>query len=241
MQKTLDKFLENLKETFKERLSSVFLYGSCAVEDCSKSFSDINMMVIIDNLKAEDLKKSHKSVKAFAQKGKYLPIFMDKDEWFSSSDVYAIEYSDIKDRYKILHGQNLISNLSIEKTHLRFQCEQEVKSLLIRLRQTYVSKAFDTKAIKNLIQTSSKTFIVIFRTVLKLSNITVPKNHEDVVKLFADNIQNHGIDFDCNLFLKILEYRKNPKAIKNDEIEELIQKMIDSTNYVLKYVDKIEI
>lgn len=239
MEKMLDNFLSSLKETFKERLSSVFLYGSCAVQDCSKSFSDINLMVIIDNLKANDLKSSHKAVKKFVQKGKYVPIFMDKDEWFNSSDVYAIEYSDIKDRYKLLHGENLISNLNIERHNLRFQCEQEIKSLLIRLRQTYVSKAEDKKAIKNLIQTSSKTFMVIFRTVLRLSNITVPKTHDDVVKLFADNLQNHGIDFDCNLFLKILEFRKDSKVIMNDEIDTLIQNLIDSTNSVLKYVDKM--
>lgn len=241
MDKILNEFIDNLKGTFKERLSSVFLYGSCAVQDCSKSFSDINLMVIIDNLKANDLKLSHKAVKKFVQKGKYVPIFMDKEEWFNSSDVYAIEYSDIKDRYKLLHGENLISNLNIEKRNLRFQCEQEIKNLLIRLRQTYVSKAEDKKAIKNLIQTSSKTFMVIFRTVLRLSNITVPKTHDDVVKLFADNLQNHGIDFNCSLFLKILEFRKNSKVIKNDEIDTLIQNLIDSTNSVLKYVDKLEV
>lgn len=241
MDKILNEFIDNLKETFKERLSSVFLYGSCAVEDCSKSFSDINLMVIIDNLKANDLKSSHKAVKKFVQKGKYVPIFMDKEEWFNSSDVYSIEYSDIKDRYKLVHGENLISNLNIEKCNLRFQCEQEIKNLLIRLRQTYVSKAEDKKAIKNLIQISSKTFMVIFRTVLRLSNITVPKTHDDVVKLFADNLQNHGIDFDCNLFLKILEFRKDSKVIKNDEIDTLIQNLIDSTNSVLKYVDKLEV
>lgn len=241
MDKILNEFIDNLKETFKERLSSVFLYGSCAVEDCSKTFSDINLMVIIDDLKAKDLKSSHKAVKKFVQKGKYVPIFMDKEEWFNSSDVYSIEYSDIKDRYKLLHGQNLISNLNIEKYNLRFQCEQEIKNLLIRLRQTYVSKMDDKKTIKNLIQNSSKTFMVIFRTVLRLSNITVPKMHDDVVKMFSDNIQNHGIDFDCNLFLKILEFRKDSKVIKYGEVDTLIQNLIDSTNSVLKYVDKLEV
>ena len=166
---------------------------------------------------------------------------MDKDEWFNSCDVYPIEYSDIKDRYKILYGENSIDCLTIEKKDLRLQCEQEVKSLLIRLRQTYLAKAPDKDAIKKLIQASSKTFMVIFRTVLRLSNVTVPKTHEDVVLLFAENIKNNGIDFDCNLFLKILEVRKNPKGLKNDEIESLIQKLIDSINCVLKYVDKIEV
>lgn len=239
MDKTLNTFTQNLNETFEERLSSVFLYGSCATENCSKSFSNINIMVIIKDLKAEDLKKAHSFTTNFAKKAKYLPIFMDREEWFNSADVYPIEYSDIKDRYKILYGENLIDGIDVEKTHLRIQCEQEVKNLLIRLRQTYLAKSPDKKALKSLIQTSSKTFMVIFRTILKLANEQVPTPHEEVVKLFCEKI-NTGNYVDKDLFINILEFRKNPKAIKDCNLDNIIQKLIDSTNYVLKYVDKIK-
>ena len=241
MQKLLDKMVINLKETFQERLSSVFLYGSCAVEDCSKVFSDLNMIVIIKNLKAQDLKKAHRFSEDFAKSAKYLPIFMDKDEWLNSSDVYAIEYSDIIERHKILYGENLIENLHVHKHNLRLQCEHEVKNLLIRLRQGYLAKSNDKKAIKHLIQTSSKTFMIIFRTTLSLLKETVPIAHEEVVKHFCEKISKDEFDFDCDLFLRILEFRKNQKAIKDSELESIIEKLIDTTDSVLKYVDKIEL
>ena len=50
MEKLLETLISKLKETFGERLSSVFLYGSCAADDykeSKESFSDINLMVII--------------------------------------------------------------------------------------------------------------------------------------------------------------------------------------------------
>ena len=241
MEKILNKLIENLKETFKERLTSVFLYGSCAIEDCSKTFPDINLIVIIKDLCAEDLKKAHYFSRKFAKIAKYLPIFMDKEEWFNSSDVYAIEYADIKERNKILYGENLIEGLSVDKKYLRLQCEQETKNLLIRLRQSYLANVDDKNVIKKLIQTSSKTFIVIFRANLRLLDAVVPKSHEDVIKAFAEKIKNSEINFDEDLFLKILEFRNKPKDIKDHEIGTLIQKLIDSTNSVLKYVDKLEI
>jgi len=241
MEKFLNNFVENLKEQFNERLSSVFLYGSCAVEDCSRTFSDINLMVIIKDLRAVDLKNAHKASAKYTKDAKYLPIFMDKEEWLNSCDVYPIEYSDIKDRHKIVHGENLIEDLNIEKKYLRLQCEQETKNLLIRLRQTYLAKSTDKTAIKNLIKTSSKTFVVIFRTILRLSNEKVPTTHFDVIRNFSQKMESNEIEFDSELFEKILEFRKNEKAVKNDELETLIQKMIDTTNSVLKYVDKLEI
>lgn len=241
MDKILNDLIENLKKTFENRLSSVFLYGSCAVEDCSRTFPDLNLIVIIENLQAQDLKNSHSFIKNFAQKGKYLPIFMDKEEWLNSCDVYAIECADIQDRNKILYGENLISNIGVDKSNLRFQCEQETKNLLIRLRQTYLGHAKNKKALKEITKISSKTFVVIFRTILRLLDEIVPTTHGDVVKLFSEKIKTQGIDFDYNLFSKVLEFRVNSKAIKDNELDSVIEKLIDSTNYVLKYVDKIEI
>lgn len=239
MDKLLNELIDNLKKTFGERLSSVFLYGSCAVEDCSRFFHDLNLIVIIENLKADDLKKSHSFVKKFAEKGKYLPIFMDKEEWFNSCDVYAIECADIQDRHKILYGEDLINTISVEKSNLRHQCEQETKSLLIRLRQTYLGHAQNKKAVREIIKVSSKTFVVIFRTILRLLDEKVPRTHYDVVKLFSEKIKTHGIDFDYDLFSKVLEFRTNSKAIQDKELDCTIEKLIDTTNSVLKYVDKI--
>lgn len=239
MDKILNELIDNLNETFKNRLASVFLYGSCAVEDCSKTFHDLNLIVIIENLLAEDLKKAQPYVEKFVKKGKYLPIFMDKEEWFNSCDVYAIECADIKDRHKILFGEDLISNTVVERSNLRFQCEQETKNLLIKLRQTYLANAKNSRALKDIVKFSSKTFVVIFRTILRLLGETVPTSHADVVKLFAEKIKTHGIDFDYDLFSKVLEFRTNPKLIKDNELNSVIEKLIDTTNSVLKYVDKI--
>lgn len=236
--KMIDKFVENLKSTFNERLSSVFLYGSCAVGECRES-SDLNLMVIVENLKAVDLKLANKFIGDFNKIKNSLPIFMDKEEWFNSCDVYAIEYADIKQRNKILYGENLIDNLQVDKKYLRLQCEQDVKNLLIRLRQGYLLKINDNKSIKNIIKFSSKTFIVMFRTILRLLNENVPIIHEDVVKIFAEKIKNTGIEFEEELFLKIIEFRENDKLIKDSELELIIQKLIDTTDSVLKYVDKL--
>ncbi len=33
---------------------------------------------------------------------------MNIAEWYSSFDVYAIEYSDIRENYRIIYGENII-------------------------------------------------------------------------------------------------------------------------------------
>lgn len=236
MDKTLNIFIEKLKETFEKRLSSIFLYGSSATEEVSKS-SDLNLIVIIENLKAEDLKKAHKAIADLSKKTKSLPLLMDKDEWFNSSDVYAIEYSDIKERHKILYGEDLINSINYEKSHLRFQCEQETKNLLIRLRQTYLANTNNNRVLQELIKASSKTIMVILRTILRLKDLEVPKLHKDVVLSISERVTD--LNFDKEQFLNILEFRTNKKAISGEDFEDVTQKLINTTSSVLKYVDKL--
>lgn len=235
----INNLIEKLKNIFKEKLISVVLYGSCAANLCENKYSDINTIVVIDNLQALDLKKANSAIKDFIKTKNPLPLFMDRDEWFNSCDVYPIEYSDIKERYSILYGEDLVAPLILEKKNLRLQCEHEIKNLLIKLRQNYLAQSNNLKAIESLLITSSKSFFALFRAILRLTEQNVSFNHEEAIDTLANKVK-----IDKEMFLKLLKLRKNskwfePKVIKQSEYEITIQKLIDSTNEILKYIDKI--
>lgn len=231
--KITSNLTEKLKETYNEKLVSVILYGSCAGNECENEFSDINTIVILDNLLAIDLKNANSALKDFLKTKNPLPLFMDKDEWFNSCDVYPIEYSDIKARYKILYGEDVVAPLNLEKTNLRLQCEHETKNLLIKLRQNYLAQSNDLKAIEALLKNSSKSFFALFRAIIRLTNENSPFAHKEAIDLLSEKVK-----IDKDVFIKLLEYRTNSKAISKDEYEITIQKLIDSTNEILKYIDK---
>ncbi|MFA7658475.1 MAG: hypothetical protein WCY19_03485 [Candidatus Gastranaerophilaceae bacterium] len=226
--------IEKLKQVFDKKLVSVILYGSCAGDECENEFSDINIIVVIDNLLAIDLKNANSALKDFMKTKNPLPLFMDKEEWFDSCDVYPIEYSDIKDRYRILHGEDIVKPLILEKTNLRLQCEHETKNLLIKLRQNYLAKSNDLKSIESLLKTTSKSFFALFRAILRLTENEVSFNHKDAINSLAEKVK-----MDKDVFLKLLDLRTNSRAILKAEYEITIQKLIDSTNEILKYIDKM--
>lgn len=234
--KTIGNLIENLKDTFGEKLTSVILYGSCADNACENNFSDINLIVVIENLLAVDLKNAATSLKDFKKTKNPLPLFMDKDEWFNSCDVYPIEYLDIKERFSILYGEDIVTPLAVEKSNLRLQCEHEIKNLLIKLRQNYLAKNNDYKAIEELLKKSSKSFFALFRAILRLTQDNIPFEHAQVIDTLAEKVK-----IDKEVFLKLLEFRTNAKVILKNEHEVTIQKLIDSTYEILKYIDKKEV
>lgn len=232
--KVIGNLIQDLKEVFGEKLTSVILYGSCASNECENDFSDINLIIVAENLLAIDLKNSNTALKDFMKTRHPLPLFMDKDEWFNSCDVYPIEYYDIKKRYSILYGEDIVKPLVLEKTNLRLQCEHEVKNLLIKLRQNYLAKSNDLKSIEILLKKSSKSFFALFRAILRLTEEDVSFNHEEVINLLGEKVK-----IDKDVFLKLLNLRTDSKAISKNEYEITIQQLIDSTNEILKYIDKM--
>lgn len=232
--KVIGSLVQNLKEIFNEKLVSVILYGSCAHDQCENEFSDINTIVVINNLLAIDLKNAAPALKDLMKTKHPLPLFMDREEWFNSCDVYPIEYSDIKDRYKILYGEDIVKPLALEKKNLRLQCEHETKNLLIKLRQNYLAQNGDLKAIEALLKNSSKSFFALFRATLRLTESNISFNHKESINALAEKVK-----IDKEVFLKLLDFRTDSTAIQKSEYEITIQKLIDSTDEVLKYIDKM--
>lgn len=221
MNKNVEILIEGIKEVVGSRLLSVILYGSY-VDNTATKDSDINLIAVIEQLTARDLKDLHPVIKKWKKTNKNLPLFMGKIEWFASSDVYPMEYADIKDRHSILYGDDIVSDLKIDKCNLRLQCESETKNLLIRLRQGYVANSSDKKAISELVLNSTKSLVAIFKTILRLtSEEKVPGDKFQVI-----NKVSSLIGFDSEIFT-------------SKDYDLIIQKLIDSIYDVLKYVDKI--
>ena len=236
MEKYIDNLICDIKNIFSDRFVSAVLFGSYASGNYHKGISDINIIIILDQLQAHDLKIAYPAIKKWKKSNNPAPIFMDKEEWQNSCDVYAIEYSDIKQKHKLLYGEDLITRLIIDKCNLRLQCESEIKKLLIKLRQTYLANSDSIKIMDNAIKKSVSVFLTIFRGILRLSDENIPVCNIDVISEFACK---SGISKE--IFIEILEYRQNNKMIPKDKTEYIIQNLIDSLHQILVYADKIKI
>ena len=114
--KNLDKLIESLKEKLGDNLASVIAFGSQAnVEDAK---NNLNLMIVTNTLNAEDLYSMSNPIKKWVKAKNPLPVVMNIEEWYSSFDVYAIEYADIRSNYRLIYGEDLAKNIAINKFFL---------------------------------------------------------------------------------------------------------------------------
>ena len=178
--KSLDKFLADVKNILGENLVSVIAFGSQAQNDQVKN--NLNLAIITNRLTAEELYDLSAPVKKWVKAKNPIPVIMNREEWYSSFDVYTIEYSDMKENYRILLGEDLVSELRIDKYYLRLQCEFEMKNLLLKYKNNFLLNIKSDKEMKRVLNNVIKTLVVIFRSILRLHDSAVPYRAVDIIE-----------------------------------------------------------
>ena len=194
--------------------------------------SNLNLMIVTNELTAENLYDISKPVKKWVKGKNPIPVIMNRDEWYSSFDVYAIEYADIKENYRIIYGEDLIPTISINKYFLRLQCESELKSLLLKYKNNFLMNVKSDREMKKLLNNVIKTLLVIFRSVLRLHDSAVPYRAVDIIE-FASNY----LSFNKIVMSKIAKVRYENEDYTKQELLFIEAELVKDIQNILKQVD----
>ncbi len=179
MDKKLNELVDRLKKTFGDRLVSVILYGSAAggAED---RFSDLNVFCVLTQVTPIELADSEPIFRWWRDAKNPAPLLMSETEVAASTDCFPIEYRDMKERRQILHGKDVIENLSIDDSFYRAQVEFQLRSKLLRLRQKAAAVLHDKELLGRLLADSVSTFLILARHMLLLSGAAAPHDRREI-------------------------------------------------------------
>jgi predicted nucleotidyltransferase len=181
---TLDELVKQLRAAYKERLASVVLYGSAAGGDHIPERSDYNVLVLLDTidsarLDAASAVAASAVARAWREAGNPPPMTMSLEEWSRSADIFPMEYADILERNRVLHGDAPFAGISVSLADLRLQLEQQVMGKLLQLRQGALLAGTDGKRQTELVTASLSTMMVLFRAVLRLHGERPPSDNAE--------------------------------------------------------------
>ncbi|MGB4521329.1 MAG: hypothetical protein WBI28_05300, partial [Candidatus Omnitrophota bacterium] len=153
----------------------------------------------------------------------------------SSLDVFPVEFLDMKENNIVLFGKDIFKGIPIETKNLRFQCEQELKSKLINLKQQYLRinpKAKD--ALADLLFRNFTSIIHILRNIVRLKGKTPSYLKEAIIAEVALELKVEVITF-----MKILEAKKNPDILKREDMQSLLNDFVREIEKIIKVVDEV--
>jgi len=110
-----------MQKAHGDRLVSVVLYGSAAAGDHQAKFSDLNILCVLSEITPRELAPARTSSAGGARKATPRRWLLTEHELATSTDCFAIEFSDMKRHHRLLLGKDVISPLVVDHSFYRAQ------------------------------------------------------------------------------------------------------------------------
>jgi predicted nucleotidyltransferase len=185
--RVVDPFLAEADRVLGQGYSAV-LYGSAARDDYIPGRSDINLMLVLDQLDASILGSLSRGFAGWRKATPEPPLILSRREWTRASDAFPIEITDIRLSYQVLRGSDPLDGVRVEPADLRKALEREFRGKLLRLRQGYATYAPEPAALGALGLQSAATILVLLRGVLTIVGKRVSSDANELAATAANLI-----------------------------------------------------
>lgn len=223
---------EQLRALFGARLVAVALYGSAAGADYVPGVSDLNLVVVLEDVDYHDLRALRPYVRRWHKQRVATPLLLDRRFLSSAADVFPMELHDIQAQHRMLFGDDVFAVLTINDAHLRFQCEHEARGKLLRLRALYVEGGTSRRRLRALMLDSLKTFLIIMRNLIRVRTGHAPAGYDEVVETFSQ--QFHGR---FPVMSRLLRCKRSPREWTGD-VEGAFRDYLDEVQSLVRIIDQ---
>ena len=118
-------------------LLSVLLFGSAA-EGRLRANSDVNVLMLLKSFDALRIDALREPLRLAHAAARVEVMFLLEEELPVAAELFAVKFSDMRARHRVLYGSNPVLALHIDDVELRRRLREVLLNLAIRLRERYV-------------------------------------------------------------------------------------------------------
>ncbi len=230
---TLDELVRQLAQMYGAELRVVAVYGSTVIGEPIARLSDTNVLVLVERLDLERLTRQSATARAWAAGANPPPLTLTMEEWRRSADVFPMEYADILDGHRVLHGEALpLEGIRVDHGNLRLQLEQQALGKLLQLRQGILAARPDPRARLELLSASLSTFMVLFRAAVRLVGGRPPTEYDALIRRVAA-----PAGFSPEPFLRVLDHVRDRPKLSLREVKSVLEGYLYGAQRFVFYVD----
>lgn len=181
----LEGFVRAAAEVFGPGLLSVAIHGSAVRGSLVLGSGDIDLLVVAERLSVRQLKAMAPAVLRSRRRFGFKPLFLTRQDLLCSTDVFPLKFLSMKSAYVILEGVDLLGDLAISREHIRLACEQSAKSMLLRLRQLYMSESVTRSGVVRVLLRHMDPLAELCRNIFELEGRAAPSDPCDLAELIG--------------------------------------------------------
>ena len=231
----LGEFVQKLRAAGNENLTSVILYGSAAEGEFHPEYSDVNLLCVVNDTSFASLNKLAGAVEWWRKKKHRPPLILTDKELKDTADVFSIEFIDMKQRHRILYGNDVLQKLNVPMHLHRSQLEYELREKLFLLRQHVLLAGSNEKALWEAMLNSLSSFTTLFRHVLIEMGEGGRKHSREAVQALGPRL-----NFDASVFVQLMDVRARKSDRKQFGVSDLASRYLAAIEKVAAAVDTMQ-
>lgn len=233
MEAKLTELVGKLKKEAGENLRAVVLFGSAVTGEFVAEHSDLNILCIVERASAEALEELHDVAAWWSKKGNPVPLVFTMEELQRSADVFAIEMLDMKQRHRMLYGEDFLVNLEVPMHLHHLQVERELRSKWLRLRQAILEAPHKNRVLLQIMVESVSAFCALFRHALMALGNHLPPTKREAIDGIA-----HVTGGDPSAFHTVLDLREKKRKKRQIDVEETLHAYLEFVALATNEVDR---
>lgn len=234
-EKIVSEFVEKIRAAAGANLVSVILYGSGADGEFHPEYSDLNLLCVVRDASFGSLNKIAEVVEWWRGKKHHPPLVLTLSELNASADTFSIEFVDMKQRHRVVFGEDVLNSLNVPMHVHRCQLEYELREKLFLLRQHLLVAGSDEKQLWEVMLNSVSSFTTLFRHVLLEMGEQGRKHSREAVSELA-----HRMNFDPSPFVQIMDVRAQKADRKQLGAADIASKYLAAIEQVTAAVDTMQ-
>ena len=232
----IEPFFEQILAEHQAEIHSLVVSGSAITADFDSKISDVNSIIILKNMDLKFLMAIAPLGKKYGKRQVAAPLIMTPEYITGSLDVFPIEFLNFKLMHHTAFGEEFLDRIEIEARNLRHQCEWEIKTKLIGLRQGYLAAEADRKLLAENFSSILTAAIPLFRGIVFLLRSQTPIERNEVLEALAE-----AVGIDTAVFSTVLEVKQRIIKPSIDEFNEIFEKYYAVLEKLGKTIDEITI
>lgn len=231
-ERDLRELVERLRQAAGENLKAAVLYGS-GVDQDFREHSDLNVLCLLHKLTGADLESLRPVGLWWWRKGHPPPIVFTLAELRNSADLFAIELLDMKARHRMLEGDDFLIELQVPMAQHKLQVERELRTNVIRLRQSFLRCRGRRSELAELLIASASSFGTLFRHALIALGGDAPGSLRDAADQLARLVGS-----DPAPFQRVLDLREGKSTGGELNLQNISASYLDLVTRIAEEMDR---
>lgn len=235
LEKALAASQQELLSAFGDNLVSLLVFGSGATADFLPKSSDVNLLVVLRSLDMAALEQARLLHRRLSKYRLAAPLLMTEETIRTSADVFPIEFLEIQEKHRLLHGSDPFADLKISQANLRHECEHELKGRLLRLRESFIETGQESaRPVKSLLLAAHNANFAAFRAALRLKKVRPPVAKEEITAALAGHFQ-----LDAGVFGRVRELRLGRLKTNREGLCRLFEEYCREVEKIARIIDEM--